>query len=594
MSLSFQLRYFFGLIPKAHTIDTAWTELLKMREELIRIGASQELARYRDLKLQVQSDEFQHKKREIVNLSLKNSDQFHLLSELATLEKLKPIRDYFKFSESATFQKINAISQSSQLLRFYELEKIVSDPAFIQRRKETIALRYKGSEEYNLREQFLSLEKNSRLKKYYLTLDTEEYHQFLSLHEAQKGGPIDLNQEDLKVESYRHFLNSSAYKNLLIVEQNNWHSKYEQLKLEILSPNFLEREAFLINRERYSLSADFPIYTEYAELAKSADIQFYLKCINSSSYANYKEIIGSAALERLLELRTLVQHEDFIKQVDFLKNKNRFELTPEFELERSLLELEKSELITTYNNLIKRTELSFFDQWEIVVDENFSDPKLSTTFWEAENYWGSKIAGYSFSQATELQGYQGDKNIEINNQVLSIVTKAEKLTGKAWDRSVGLIPREFDYSSAILNTGNSFRFSEGVIEAKVKFRADNGLTSAFSLTGSTPFPQIDVFRSGPGKVGLGIIDKPENGVVNNLIQIKGLNFTDFHIFRLEVLGEEVVWKINNHEVHRDQLPQNMGDLFLNFIGSIHKPLTDNSLPHHFEIDWVRCLKRKTV
>jgi beta-glucanase (GH16 family) len=228
------------------------------------------------------------------------------------------------------------------------------------------------------------------------------------------------------------------------------------------------------------------------------------------------------------------------------------------------------------------------------VDENFSDPKLSTTFWEAENYWGSKIAGYSFSQATELQGYQGDKNIEINNQVLSIVTKAEKLTGKAWDRSVGLIPREFDYSSAILNTGNSFRFSEGVIEAKVKFRADNGLTSAFSLTGSTPFPQIDVFRSGPGKVGLGIIDKPENGVVNNLIQIKGLNFTDFHIFRLEVLGEEVVWKINNHEVHRDQLPQNMGDLFLNFIGSIHKPLTDNSLPHHFEIDWVRCLKRKTV
>ena len=594
MSLSFQLRYFLGLIPKAHVIDTAWTQLFEMRDELVRIEASQELARYRELKLQVQSDDFQRNKLEIINLRFKDSDQFHLLNELVTLEKLKPIRDYFKFSDSIICQKVNSISESNELARFYELEKFVTDPSFMQRRKETLALRYKGSPEYKLREQLQSLQKNSRLKKYYLTLESDEYHQFLKLDEAHKGDPLNLEQEDLKVESYRHFLKSSAYKNLLIVEQNEWQLKFEQLKFEISTPIFLEREAFLINRDRYSLSADFPIYAEYTELAKSSDIQFYLKCVNSSSYANYKEINGSAALERLLELRIVVQDADFIKQVDYLKNKNRFELTPEFELERTLFELEKSELITTYHNLKKRTELSFFDQWEIVVDENFLNPKLSTSLWEAENYWGSKIAGFSFSQATELQAYQGDKNIEINNQVLSIVTRAEKTAGKIWDPSIGLIPRNFEYSSAVLNTGNGFKFTEGVIEAKVKFRADKALTSAFSLTGSTPFPQIDVFRSGPGKVGLGIIDKPGNGGVKNLIQIRGLNFTDFHVFRLEVLGEQVVWKINNHEVHRDQLPQNMGELFLNFIGSIHKPLKDDSLPHHFEIDWVRCLKRKTV
>ncbi len=181
---------------------------------------------------------------------------------------------------------------------------------------------------------------------------------------------------------------------------------------------------------------------------------------------------------------------------------------------------------------------------------------------------------------------------EITNQVMSIVTKAEKSEGKVWNPSFGLIPQKFDYSSSILNTGNSFKFKEGVVEAKVRFRAEGSLTSAFSLTGSNPFPQIDVFRSGHNRVGLGVIDHPNNGRVKKLIQVKGLKFSDYHIYRLEVFGNLLVWKINNQEVHRENLPQISGELFLNFIGSIHKPLSEKLLPHFFEIDWVRCLKRK--
>ena len=176
-----------------------------------------------------------------------------------------------------------------------------------------------------------------------------------------------------------------------------------------------------------------------------------------------------------------------------------------------LKELENSKLIITYFQLKKRSELSFFDQWEIVLDENFSDPGLSKTLWEPENYWGAKIAGFSFSQAAELQAFKGEKNVEIKNQVLSIVTKAERSKGKVWDPSFGLIPKEFEYSSAIINTGNSFKFKEGVIEAKVKFRAEDAITSAFSLTGSNPFPQIDVFRSGPKRVGLGLLNRRKMG-----------------------------------------------------------------------------------
>jgi len=143
-----------------------------------------------------------------------------------------------------------------------------------------------------------------------------------------------------------------------------------------------------------------------------------------------------------------------------------------------------------------------------------------------------------------------------------------------------------------LNTGNSFKIKEGVVEAKVKFRAEGAITSALSLTGSRPFPQIDVFRSGSRRVGLGIIEQPANGGTKKLTQVKGLNFNNFHIYRLEISGDLLIWKINNHEVHREQFTQNPEGLFLNFVGTIHKPINAQSLPHHFEIDWVRCMQKK--
>ena len=196
------------------------------------------------------------------------------------------------------------------------------------------------------------------------------------------------------------------------------------------------------------------------------------------------------------------------------------------------------------------------------------------------------------SQAAELQAYKGIKNIEIKNKVLSIVTKAEKAEGRVWDPAYGLIPKNFDYTSALINSGKGFKFKDGVIEAKVRFKAKEAITSAFSLTGEHPFPQIDIFRSGANRVGLGVIEQPENGGIGNHLQVKGLNFSDFHIFRLEVFGDSLVWKINNHEVHSRRFSRNSGELFLNFVSSIHKPLNNNELPHHFEIDWVRCLTKK--
>lgn len=593
MSSSFRLRYLFGLIPNAQKIDSAWTELSNMHNELQQIETSKELARYNELNSLVQSNDFQTKKNAIVNLNFIESPERQSIVELAKLERSKPIKDYFRFIQSPDFSRLNKIADSSELFRYFELQKIVEAPEFIRRKKDTESFKYKGSPEFIKRQEYNAVQKNSRLKFYNTTIASDEYRLFLDLEVTEKEKLNGTSaKKDPKFKIYRKYLNSKAYKNIQTVERLGLVAELEQLKLQVEAKSFVEREAFLKNAARFETTSDYPPFNEFSGLAQSADIQFYLKTVKSPLYANYKKIEESDELARLFELRSKVEDSEFKQRVIFLQNKKRFESTPEFKLEAEFKGLDKSKILSTYRLLKKKPELAYFDQWEITLDENFSDNKLDTTIWEPENYWGFKMAGYSFSQANESQGYNGIKNIEIKNNVLSIVTKTEKIAGKSWNPAIGLIPKQFEHSSAILNTGNGFKFKEGVIEAKVKFNAETAITSAFSLTGSHPFPQIDVFRSGNNSVGLGVVEHPDNKGVKKLVQVKGLNFNNFHIFRLEIFGNSLVWKINNYEVHREQLTLNAGELFLNFVGSLHQPINGSAFPHHFEIDWVRCSQKK--
>ncbi len=593
MSFSFRLRYFLGLIPSAQKIDSVWAELLKMRDELHLIETSSEFARYNELKHLIQSNDFQAKKNDIINMSLIGSVENKLLNERTHLEHLKSVKDYFRFIQSPDFNRLNKIDGSSELARYFELKKIIESPDFIRRKKEAESLRYKDSTEFSKRHDLNTLQKSARIKHYYATLASDEYRLFLELEATEKGKLGDhTKKKDAKVKIYSKFLNSSAYKNLKTVEELGLPAKLEQLKQETNTKSFLDREAFLKKPARFETTSDYAPFNEFTRLSKSNEIIFYLKCTKSPLYTNYQQIVDSKELARLIELRSEVEDPEFKQRVAFLKNKKRYNLTPEHNTEKEFNKLENSKLINTYFQLKKRSELAFFDQWEIAMEENFTEHQLATKLWEPENYWGSKMAGFSFSQPNELQSYNGIKNIVIKNKVLSIVTKSEKSEGKVWDPAIGILSKKFEYSSGILNTGNSFRFKEGVIEAKVKFRANKAITSALSLTGNQPFPQIDVFRSGDNSVGLGIIDQPGQENVRKLVQIKGLNYNNFHIFRVEIFGNLVVWKINNYEVHREHTTKNMGELFINFIGSLHQPVNGEILPHHFEIDWVRCLRKK--
>ncbi len=143
-----------------------------------------------------------------------------------------------------------------------------------------------------------------------------------------------------------------------------------------------------------------------------------------------------------------------------------------------------------------------------------------------------------------------------------------------------------------MNSADSFRFREGVIEMKVKFKAEGSITNACSLTGSTPMPQIDLFRSGKRNVSCGITQQADSGLSRRYKRVTGLNFNNFHIFRLEKFNDTYTWKINGAKIHTEQLSYSNSGMFLNFISSLHEPVNNNIIPHRLEMDWIRCYEKK--
>jgi len=439
-------------------------------------------------------------------------------------------------------EELNALENSREIKRYDELNSLTKSYDFLIQKKEIQNLSYKGSDENQLIDELNKLEKSQMIREYFRLLNSPQLPRFQKMENSP-----ELN-------------------------------RYLQLKKKIRAyESKIDKKA--------------PEYQEYIQLSKNKEILFLEKFKNSDSYNNFLSTKKSYELERVEELKKKTSDPEFIKGVAWLKNRNRYASTELYRQEAELKALERGDAMKKYRQLKNSPKLDFFKEWSVVFEDDFRKNIFDKSRWQAENYWGFKTIGKSFSQANEAQGYNGDKNIQVNGNTLSILTKKEQLKGQSWNAGTGLVPREFKYSSGIINSADSFRFSEGIVEAKVKFLAEGSLTNAFSLTGSMPMPQIDVFRSGNNCVGLGYTSTSEGGVTKRYKQIHGLNFDEYHVFSLEKKDHTLIWKINGVEVHNEYYQGPEENLFMNFVSSLHEPVDNHLIPHQFQIDWVRCYTR---
>jgi len=449
---------------------------------------------------------------------------------------------------------LNQMEGSPELKQFEDLKNLVASSAFQHHKREIETLQYSGSEEEKLISEYKTLAKSHAIK------------------------------------NFKEISASARLVRLQQILEGSVVNRFLDLQKEVKSSDFKNRKATQ-KRKVFAKTPDYAVLKEFQQLRKSPDIRFWLKFSNSESYNLYLETVGSRKLRRFEELKEVTTSTEFKNRIAYLQDKKRFLKSDEFKTILSFKEMDNSKFMTDYRKLKKARELDFFEKWAITFEENFSEKVINAERWESENWWGHKMTGSSFSQADEMQCYQGQKNIELNNHTLSIWTRKDKVVGNVWNPAIGLMPKQFVYSSSIINNAGSFRMKEGILEAKVRFKNDATITSAFSLTGEKPFPQIDLFRSTAKGVGMGIIEN-QGTVSAKYKKLNGLSDKYYHIFRLELFNNQLVWKINGVEVYQNSISLR-DPLFFHLLTSLHGTVNEHLLPHQFEIDWIRCFAKKS-
>lgn len=375
------------------------------------------------------------------------------------------------------------------------------------------------------------------------------------------------------------------YNALKEFETSDELARFKELEQYCKSAEFQSKKSELLNL-KYKGSEEHRRERDFKYLKKDSSIKKYLKDPDSVPASETEKI------NRYNELSNYVNSEAFLEKKGYLtmSSKQRWKQSEPFKLLEEFNQLKNSPKIKWFSKNKNHKKFEWFNTWNLTFEDDFDTGKLDAKKWITKYFWGEKMIKESYSLGNEKQYFTDGKNLEFNGSVVRIITRKEMAEGKAWIKDHGFIPRKFDFTSGIINTGQSFRQKYGLFEAKIRFANPNSLMNAFWMVGDRSKPHLDVAKAfNKCSVGLTLDDKQkfEKAIGRNRFS------NDFHIFSMEWLPNSIVWKINGLEVKT--IKQNIPDqeMYLNFSASVYSDVASSGLPSSMEIDWVRCYSKTT-
>lgn len=443
----------------------------------------------------------------------------------------------------ADYQMFCEFEQSAEQREYHELEILVNSPTFRQRKKEIQHLAFKGSKEAAQLAELKKLESNSRLKKFYATLKSDDLKRFERISASETMG------------------------------------KYKELKTAV------EKHSLAALKKMDKQTKEYALYAEFLGLRDSADLTFFRDFRKSADYKNYELMLDSPERKRLEELRAITTSDEFKARVAYLDDKNKWEKTEEAAKEKRYAELKKKPQLAVFLKYKNSNAFDFFKKWELVFEDRFDAGKLDTQKWITQSHWGNQALGRNFSQVGDLHAFTECRNVAVEQNTLKIEVRKEKTTGMQWRIPYGFMEQEFDYSSGQVSTAGNEWWKYGILEAKVKYAPNPHLVDAVYLLGEETSPQINLLEMG-AKNRLGLLTQTGNGIQAQCESISGLKVGEFYIFRLEWSAHSLVWKINERVIY--SVTHNVPGFKMHLnAASIVVAEPNGTLPHRFEIGWVR-------
>jgi hypothetical protein len=510
------------------------------------------------------------------------------------------------------FEKLHAFSESEQLAKYNDLNKLVNSTDFVQKRKEIESLQYKNSEEYSKEKEFLSLQKAKDIVLYFKTISGNDLKRFKDLNGSEKISEFETLEKFIQspgfrekekmrpvtfkdTDEYRKFVEYNALKAdpeirsfLKSNEKEETKKSRTVLRYEELD-NLMKSTEFLAKKNMKPITfkdtEEYKKLLEYNRLKGNLEIKEYYKFKTSKEYANFLNTDGSARLASYGELKDYVATAEFKEKKNYLLDKKRFEKTEMFKEVQEYNKLKKSEDIIWYFKVKDSNKFDILKNRDLTFGDEFDTDKLDSKKWLTNYYWGEKLLKDRYSVESDLQAYTEKENFELRNSILKINTKPQKITGKVWSAANGFSAKEFSYTSGLINSGTSFRQKYGVFTAKIKL-GDPNAKCAFWMLAEKITPHIDICHTSKGKVWFDYFSTKGN---TSKTSIGSRYANDFFIFTLEWTSDKLIWKINNTEVFTQTTDIPQEPMYVLLAGGLDKPINGMT---SMEIDWVRVYKAK--
>lgn len=441
----------------------------------------------------------------------------------------------------ADFDKFNEFAKSSTLARYNELKELTNSSDFKKQVTKLKEEKFSSTEAYAKQQQYLKLKSSS---------DIVGYLKF-----TKKG-------LDTKLENA---LESTEY------------NRYVELQALVNTPEF--RKAMTQKN-----SEEFRQNKEYQKLAGNSNVKFVKKTLASPEYRNYTKVKDSENLKKYYELESYVNSSEFIDLKREIEDPKRFKKSEEYQLLNEFNLLSKNKTLVWYQQMLSTDAFADIKKWNLTFEENFDGSHLDENKWVFGYFWGVVNGVGCYSTENERQAFSKN-NIRILNSELTLETHKESAKGKVWNPVLGFVDKDFDYTSAVVNTGNCFRQQYGRFDFKVKLSFDKPITHNIWMVGEKSVPQINVLSYGSGKkeITVGLVTKD----ATKKIKIEGANFNDnYYIISMMWTPEKIVWYVNGVMAHtyKGSIPQEM--MYIVLSSNITSAGETNG--SQMSIDWIKC------
>ncbi|MEA3504672.1 MAG: family 16 glycosylhydrolase, partial [Bacteroidota bacterium] len=531
---------------------------------------SEKLAEYLKQKEYFSSNNFTDDKAKI---KIARADKLKSLNEKKALYKSekKNLNWFFKLQKRTDFKLFIENRDSEQWKAFLSLADEVEKIDLVEVKKKIAAEHRKIAKDYySLKKRFKQLRKEEGIakKKKKDFLKHEEYAkvklEFENSRNKNKVYKINYKEtvEFKKVKEYKAKKKEKIIKACLKYSDKSQASQYfktsdsEQLKkyldLKEYFTNAFKNDLSEAKKETYKNSGLFKEYKIYKKLKCDAEIKRYKKLAKSKKIATYQNLEGSDLIKEYESLKEYVAGKDFLDKKKYLKIRDKFKLSDEY---KDFLEYKKLRKDSDVKWFVKNEKTKRFDElkkWKMIFSEEFDAKSLDIKKWLTVPLSGKQTNVGTFSQKEEKQAFD-DKSIKLDGGNLLIETKKEKTKGKTWHPQFGFIPKDFDFVSGTINTGDLFNYKYGRVEVKLKMSGSKNVEQGVYLSSINGDKQISILHGKKikksKKAYLGVVSGNLVSAKNMLSSFCFTRFSkQFNILSLDWNSKQIVWRVNGEVI----------------------------------------------